>query len=141
MEITEKLPSKEILQKTCKAISVLDAILCSEWEYRFYSYNSRWSEDEEFCEMQDMEGERFQILFKEEGCVINGVHNGYKDADKSILTEGLPEVYQEFLFGEPLRLMEPISAFGRTGGVNGNTTKLAKLTGKKNCCIFLMEIQ
>lgn len=102
MEITEKLPSKEILQKTCKAISVLDAILCSEWEYRFYSYNSRWSEDEEFCEMQDMEGERFQILFKEEGCVINGVHNGYKDADKSILTEGLPEVYQEFLFGEPV---------------------------------------
>lgn len=102
MDIVKKLPSKEILQKTCKAISVLDAILCSEWEYRYYSYNSQWSESEEFCEMQDMEGQRFQILFKEKGCVINGVHNDYKDADKNILTEGLPGMYQEFIFGEPV---------------------------------------
>lgn len=90
------------MQKTCKAISVLDAILCPEWEYRFYSYNSQWSENEEFCEMQDMGGERFQILFREEGCVINGAHADYEDTDKSLLTEGLPEVYNEFLFGQPV---------------------------------------
>lgn len=102
MEITKELPSRESLQMVCKAISVLDAILCSEWEYRYYSYNSQWGEGEEFCEMQDMEGERFQILFKEKDCIINGVHNDYEAADKSILTKGLPETYQEFLFGEPV---------------------------------------
>lgn len=39
--------------------------------------NSRWSENEEFCEIQNMKGEHFQILFRKEGCVINGVHNDY----------------------------------------------------------------
>lgn len=102
MEITKDLPSKEVLQRICKAISVLDAILCSEWEYRYYSYNSQWSEGEEFCEMQDMEGKRFQILFKEKGCIINGVHSDYEEANKSILTNGLPEIFQEFIFGEPV---------------------------------------
>lgn len=102
MKNYKKLPSRSTLQSICKAISVLDAILCAEWEYRFYSYNSAWGPDEEFCEMQDMEGQRFQILFKEEGCVINGVHSDYENADKSALTEGLPEVYHEFMFGEPV---------------------------------------
>ena len=102
MENYKKLPSKDTLKNICKAISVLDAILCAEWEYRYYSYNSKWGEDEELCEMQNMEDQRLLILFKKKGCIINGIHNGYEDANKNLLTKGLPEIYREFIFDEPI---------------------------------------
>ena len=38
----QNLPNKEKLQKICKSISVLDAIISQDWEYRYYSYNQKW---------------------------------------------------------------------------------------------------
>ena len=43
----QNLPNKEKLQKICKSISVLDAIISQDWEYRYYSYNQKWRKDEE----------------------------------------------------------------------------------------------
>lgn len=57
------LPNKNSLQNICKAISVLDAIICQEWEYRYYSYNSQWGEGEEYCEMRDGSGDLMNIFF------------------------------------------------------------------------------
>ncbi|MHC6202191.1 hypothetical protein ACYULU_03245 [Breznakiellaceae bacterium SP9] len=89
------------MQRICKAISVLDAILCQDWQYRYYSYNAQWGEGEEFFEMRDGEGRHLLILFKQDACIINGVHNEYEPADKSLLTSGLPDMYHEFMYGEP----------------------------------------
>lgn len=96
------LPDKKDFQRICKAISVLDAILSKEWEYRYYSYNSKWGEIEEFFEMRNGQGEQLLVLFNQTGCVINGIHSEYEDLDKNILTEGLPKEFHEFIFGEPV---------------------------------------
>lgn len=103
-----KLPSKDLLQKICKAISVLDAIISQEWEYRYYSYNSEWAEKEEFFEMRNGCGDQMLILFLENSCVINGfAHELYDFEDdlpaKSKLTKELPEKFNEFIFGEPVK--------------------------------------
>jgi hypothetical protein len=71
------LPNKLHLRQICKAISVLDAILSPEWVDRYYSYQSKWSENEEFCEMRNGQGDDMMILFREEGCVINGMTHEY----------------------------------------------------------------
>jgi PHD/YefM family antitoxin component YafN of YafNO toxin-antitoxin module len=102
MDNYKNLPTKETLQKICKAVSVLDAIICQDWQYRYYSYNSQWGDGEEFFEMRNGEGEHVLILFRKEGCVINGVHSEYKPDDKSLLTNGLPDIFHEFIFGEPV---------------------------------------
>ena len=102
MKIYRKLPNQKNFQKICKAISVLDAILSKEYEYRYYSYNSKWGENEEFFEMKNGEGEYLLVLFNQTGCVINGIHSEYEDVDKSILTEGLPKEFNDFIFGEPV---------------------------------------
>ena len=60
------------LKKVCKAIAVLDAIICQEWEYRFYSYNSKWAEAEECATMRTGGGDEYHILFNQYGAVING---------------------------------------------------------------------
>ena len=96
------LPDRKSLKAICKAISVADAILSQEWEYRYYSYQSKWSEDEEFCEMRNGQGDHMLILFHNQGCVINGMTHEYYPKDKSKLTKGLPSIYNEFIFGEPV---------------------------------------
>lgn len=97
------LPDRQKLQTICKAISVLDAILSPEWEYRYYSYNNQWSDDEEFCEMRDGSGDHMLILFRQDGCVINGFAHEYEQPDKGQVTFGLPPIFEEFIFGEPVK--------------------------------------
>jgi hypothetical protein len=97
------LPDRKSLQRICKAISVLDAIISQEWEYRYYSYNSKWDKNEECLQMRDGSGDEMHILFREDGCVINGFAHEYDQPDKKKLTKNLPEIFNEFIFGEPVK--------------------------------------
>src|SRR5688572_20967044 len=99
----QAMPGVESVKRICKAVAVLDAIICPDWEFRYYSYNSKWSENEAFFEMRNGEGSHMLILFREEGCVINGFCPECKQPGKSKLTAGLPEVFKEFIFGEPVK--------------------------------------
>ncbi len=96
------LPNKEKLQSICKAISVLDAIICQDWQYRYYSYNSKWNKGEECMQMRDGCGDEMFIMFCDGGCVINGFAHEYKQQDKEKLMLGLPAIYHDFIFGEPV---------------------------------------
>ncbi|WP_324671867.1 hypothetical protein [Hymenobacter sp. GOD-10R] len=96
------LPDQAKLQAICKAVAVLDALNSPEYEYRYYSYNKDWAEGEEVFEMQDGEGDQMLILFRAQGCVINGYAFEYEETDKRQLTRGLPDVFDEFIFGEPV---------------------------------------
>lgn len=71
-ENTHLIPSPIKLQQICKSIAALEAIICPEWEYRYYSYQKEWSPEEECCEMRDGQGDQMLILFSPKGAVING---------------------------------------------------------------------
>lgn len=96
------LPDWKKLREACKAMAVLDAILSPEWVYRYYSYDSHWSENEELFEMRNGEGGQMLILFREEGAVINGYTSEMAESNKEALTNQLPAVFEEFIFGEPV---------------------------------------
>ena len=96
------LPDCKPLQAACKAMAVLDAILSQDWVYRYHSYNCAWSEEEEFFEMRNGEGDQLLILFKAEGVVINGFSSSAEPPQKDEATSGLPEIFHEFIFGEPV---------------------------------------
>jgi hypothetical protein len=110
------LPDSNELQKACKAMAVLDAILCQDWVYRYHSYNSDWSRDEEFFEMRNGEGDQMLILFKKEGTVINGYFSEAEQGDKMQLTHRLPELFNEFIFGEPVNSAGTTFCVWKTGG-------------------------
>ncbi|MBE7635158.1 hypothetical protein F7642_12575 [Tenacibaculum finnmarkense genomovar ulcerans] len=128
------IPNPEDLQKLCKSISALEAIISPEWEYRYYSYQKDWSESEEFCEMRNGQGDQMLIVYSKDGTCINGfAHesemNGWKNIPiedkksfmdklfgskketKTVLTQEiqsgvvteLPQVFNEFVFGEPVK--------------------------------------
>jgi len=97
------LPDRKTLKAICKAISVLDAIISQEWDYRYYSYNSKWDKDEECLQMRNGCGDEMHILFREDGCAINGFAHEYEQQDKGNLTQNLPTIFSEFIFGEPVK--------------------------------------
>ncbi len=96
------LPAPADLQRLCKALAVLDAINSPDWEYRYYSYNPAWSDDEQLLEMRDGEGDQMLVLFHPAGCVINGYLHEYDQPDKAALTRGLPAALAGFMFEEPV---------------------------------------
>lgn len=96
------LPNAAELKRICKALAVLDAINSPEWEYRYYSYDANWAEGEEALLMRDGQGDEMQILFRAEGCVINGLMHEYDQPDKAQIARGLPAYFDEFIFGEPV---------------------------------------
>ena len=96
------LPDRKSLESICKAISVLDAIISQEWQFRYYSFNSKWYTGERCLQMRNGEGEEMHILFREDGCVISGFAHEFDQQDKLKLTDNLPTIFKEFIFGEPL---------------------------------------
>lgn len=96
------LPDRQKLYQICKSISVLDAIFAEEWLDRYYSFNCKWSDTEEFFEMRNSEGDQVLILFQTDGCAINGMTHEYYPKVKNRLVKGLPDKYHEFIFGEPV---------------------------------------
>lgn len=123
------LPDRKALQNICKSISVLDAIISQEWEYRYYSYNHKWSDTEEFFEMRNGEGDHMLILFREDGCVINGFAHELYDYDEDLpskekLTKELPEIFDEFIFGEPVKTIGTTFCVWSTGSENWQTGQM-----------------
>jgi hypothetical protein len=97
-----KLPDAAALKRLSKALAALDAVNSQDWEYRYYSYNAAWGPEEEMLEMRDGEGDQMLVLFRPEGCVINGFLHEYDQPEKASITRGLPECFDEFMFGEPV---------------------------------------
>jgi len=62
-----QLPSISELRRVTQALATLDLILEPEWEYRYYSFNSKWSPDEEMASMRDGCGDEWILLLHASG--------------------------------------------------------------------------
>ncbi|MBG8551914.1 hypothetical protein [Hymenobacter guriensis] len=96
------LPTAPALQHLCQALAALDAINSPDPEYRYYTYDPLWDIQEQLFELNDGEGDQLLVLFRPEGCCINGFLAGYDQPEKAQVTRGLPEAFEEFMFGEPV---------------------------------------
>ncbi|SDY10415.1 hypothetical protein [Hymenobacter psychrophilus] len=96
------LPPAADLQRLGQALAMLDAINSPDPEYRYYTYDPHWDTDEQLLEMNDGEGDQLFVLFRPEGCCINGYLSGHEAPAKDQLTRGLPAAFEEFMFGEPV---------------------------------------
>jgi len=51
---------------------MLDAILSPDWEFRYYSFNSKWNAGEMMASMRNGSGDDYFILFNSSGAIIKG---------------------------------------------------------------------
>jgi len=86
------------LKDKLKSIALLEAIISPEWEYRYFSYDSNWSEDEEMASMRDGEGNTWFSVFKKDiifyKCISkdDGLIKNHKDIKQMI-----PEKFNSFI--------------------------------------------
>jgi hypothetical protein len=68
----DTIPDVEALKKLCQSLAMLDAIVSPEWDYRYYSFNSKWAEGEMMASMRDGSGDEYFILFDSHGAIMKG---------------------------------------------------------------------
>ena len=66
------LPDIEGLRKLTQSLAMLDAIMSPEWEYRYYSFNSKWNDGEMMASMRNGSGDEYFILFDSHGVIMKG---------------------------------------------------------------------
>lgn len=68
----DSLPDIDTLRRACQSIAMLDAIICPEWQFRYYSFNARWGNGEMMASMRNGSGDEYCIHFTKQGAVILG---------------------------------------------------------------------
>lgn len=66
------LPDVDGLRRLLQSMAMLDAILCPEWQYRYYSFNAGWSVGEQMGSMRNGSGDEFFAHFSAAGCWLKG---------------------------------------------------------------------
>ena len=59
------LPPPVELERVCRGLAVLDAVLCEDWEMRYYSFNAGWNKKgkERMASMRNGEGDEWFLVF------------------------------------------------------------------------------
>jgi len=73
----DALPDVDRLKALLQSLATLDAIISPEWEYRYYSFNSKWSRGEQMGSMRNGSGDELFALFNRAGCFIKGFAHEY----------------------------------------------------------------
>jgi hypothetical protein len=104
------------LKMLLKSLAVLDLIMSPEWDSRYYSYNSKWSDEEEMSSMRNGCGDEFFVLFSKYGCFIKGFDHESEMSSWSTpeqkpwpgIYNGIPDVLESAL-SEPAFSTENVS--------------------------------
>jgi hypothetical protein len=67
------LPDIASLRRRSQALAMLDAIVCPDWDGRYYSFNAAWSDTESMGSMRNGSGDDWFILFGDFGAAIKGL--------------------------------------------------------------------
>jgi hypothetical protein len=95
MESTDvpQLPPPTALERICRGLAALDAMLCAEWEGRLYSFNQAWNPDrgERMASMRSGSGDDWFLVFAPGGVFLKAFWHEYPGEDVAAIYEGLPD--------------------------------------------------
>ncbi len=66
------LPNIHDLKRLFQSLAMLDAIMMDDWESRYYSFNSTWSDGEQMASMRNGSGDHLFALFTPSGAIMKG---------------------------------------------------------------------
>ena len=64
---TPTLPHPERLERICQGLAALDAMVCEDWAYRYYSFDRAWSPAARLASMRDGSGDEWFLAFAPSG--------------------------------------------------------------------------
>lgn len=69
----ETIPEIEELIGITQSLAALDAIMSPDWEYRYYSFDSKWNEGQQMASMRNGSGDRWFSFFSKHGAALLGL--------------------------------------------------------------------
>ncbi|MBA3541662.1 MAG: hypothetical protein H0T79_18755 [Deltaproteobacteria bacterium] len=87
------LPAPLDLERICKGLATLHAILSPDWESRYYSFNARWNATtgERMASMRNGSGDDWFIVFGEPGVFVKSFwHEHHPRYERAVIYDGLP---------------------------------------------------
>lgn len=108
-----ELPTIETLRKLAQSLAMLDAILMREWDSRYYSFNSKWAENEQMASMRNGQGDGWYFGFGLPGAFLKGFDHESEMSPWNMeipkvwpgVLDAVPEVFKSFAT-EPAFSME-----------------------------------
>jgi hypothetical protein len=88
-----KLPTPRDLERICKGIATLDAILSEDWEARYYSFNAKWNpkRKERMASMRNGSGDEWFIVFAKTCTFVKSFWHEHAPGKVKAIYAGLPE--------------------------------------------------
>jgi len=71
-DVVRALPGISAVRDRSRSMAMLDAILSPEWQYRYFSFDSRWAPGQEMASMRDGSGNDYSIVFTPAGAWARG---------------------------------------------------------------------
>jgi hypothetical protein len=111
------LPDIEGLRRLSQSLAMLDAILCPEWEDRYYSFDKQWdpAAGDAMASMRDGSGDGYFVLFTPAGAIAKGFAH---EAPMAPVHRDRPRVWPGVLDEVPAAfagfLAEPAFSLGET---------------------------
>lgn len=115
--MTAKLPDTGELERICKGLAALDAVLCEDWESRYYSFNASWAKGERMASMRNGSGDDWFIVFNRAGAFLKSFWHEYKRTPATQIYAGLPAEFSR-CFKEPAFSMEWVTFGGWNAGAS-----------------------
>lgn len=86
------LPPPAELERTCKGLAALDAMMSADWESRYYSFNRAWNETgtERMASMRNGSGDEWFIVFASTGVFVKAFWHEYAPEEVDVVYAGLP---------------------------------------------------
>ncbi|AKV02383.1 hypothetical protein AKJ09_09046 [Labilithrix luteola] len=125
------LPAPVELERTCKGLAALDAIMSADWEFRYYSFNHAWNEagTERMASMRNGSGDQWFIVFAPTGVFVKAFWHEYPRENSDAIYAGLPTTLAPHL-NEPAFSMNDITFGGWHDGtawtLRGNGAPMAR---------------
>lgn len=87
------IPPPGTLERVCKGLATLDAILCEDWSLRLFSFNAAWDEARgaRMASMRNGEGDAWFIVFDGECAFFKAYWHEHPRVDPAAVFDGLPD--------------------------------------------------
>jgi hypothetical protein len=99
------LPDIPAFRKLTRALAMLDAIMSPGWEFRYYSFDSRWADRQMMASMRNGSGDHWSALLTPAGIALHGLAheapNYRQDSPWPGLFDGLPSEFHSDFLHEP----------------------------------------
>jgi hypothetical protein len=118
LDVAKALPDIDAVRDRSRALAMLDAILCPDWESRYYSFDATWAPGEQLASMRDGSGGDYSIVFSAAGAFVRCFDHESQMSPYATggalwpgLVESVPEAFATYVT-EPAFSTEPIPGGG-----------------------------